>query len=80
MSCGFESVRIYGTRRDEEGRARRDPPMQLQVVILTNEEREWGDEPACDGPLKQLGWVFVEQEAQSDQRETTSDVASAHTS
>jgi hypothetical protein len=31
-----------------------------------------------DGPLKQLGWVLVEQEAQSDQRETTSDVASEH--
>jgi hypothetical protein len=33
-----------------------------------------------DGPLKQLGWVFVEQEAQSDHCETTSDFASAHTS
>jgi hypothetical protein len=56
-------------------------PKRRRLAVATGADRRGQERHSLkiDGPLKQLGWVFVEQEAQSDQRETTSDVASAHT-
>lgn len=47
MSCGFESVRILGLAATRKGEPVAILPMPRQVVVLTNEEGEWGDELAC---------------------------------